>query len=227
MERIGSGDTETKPPTPLKRNHSALNAAKILKRSITKPNLLASVMEGAAKQLSASDADNTEGANSDARDTEYKLQQKGFRKKDSSLATVTEEAQQSISEASVNGDVPEPLPKDSTLMNGDHSTETAALDKDIPLSPVQVNVSRVSDESDFKQLEHQETITSTSDKEASNLLPNPHIAHLLSQPRDSFEMEEVRFSLSLPLYRNNPPCFSLSSSHADNHLQASPKVFLL
>ncbi len=211
MERIGSGDTETKPPTPLKRNNSALNAAKILKRSITKPNLLASVMEGAAKQLSASDADNTEGANSDARDTEHKLQQKGFRKKDSSLATVTEEAQQSISEASVNGDVPEPLAKDSTLMNGDHSTETAALDKDIPLSPVQVSVSRVSDESDFKH-ERQETITSTSDKEPSNLLPNPHIAHLLSQPRDSFEMEEVRFSLASTLLKQSSLLFLVQFS---------------
>uniref|UniRef100_A0A671S627 Sperm-specific antigen 2-like n=1 Tax=Sinocyclocheilus anshuiensis TaxID=1608454 RepID=A0A671S627_9TELE len=200
MERIGSGDTETKTPSPLKRNNSALNAAKILKRNITKQNLLASAMEGAAKQLSASDADNTEGANSDVRaglmDTEHKLQQKGFRKKDSSLATVTEEAQQSISEASVNGDVPEPLPKDS-LMNGDHSTETPALDKDVPLSPVQVSISRVSDESDFKILERQDTITSTLDKEPSNLLPNPHIAHLLSQPRDSFEMEEVRQSHSV------------------------------
>lgn len=189
MERIGSGDTETKTPSPLKRNNSALNAAKILKRSITKQNLLASVMEGAAKQ---SDADNAEGANSDVRDTEHKLQQKGFRKKDSSLATVTEEAQQSISEASVNGNIPEPLPKVSTLMNGDHSTETPALDKDMPLSPVQVSISRVSDKSDFKELERQETITSTPDKEPSNLLPNPHIAHLLSQPRDSFEMEELQ-----------------------------------
>lgn len=192
MERIGSGDTETKTPSPLKRNNSALNAAKILKRSITKQNLLASAMEGAAKQLSASDADNAEGANFDVRDTEHKLQQKGFRKKDSSLATVTEEAQQSISESSVNGDVPEPLPMDCTLMNGDHSTETPALDKDMPLSPVQVSISRVSDESDFKDLERQETITSTPDKEPPNLLPNPHIAHLLSQPRDSFEMEELQ-----------------------------------
>ncbi|XP_073701209.1 protein ITPRID2 [Garra rufa] len=184
MERIGSSDTEPKPPSPLKRNNSALNAAKILKRSITKQNLLAAAIEGAAKQASASDADNSEGTHSDI---EHKLQQKGFRKKDSSLATVTEEAQQGISEASVNGDIPEP-----TLMNGDHSTETSALDKDMPLSPVMVSISRASDESDFKELECQETITSTPDKEPSNLLPNPHIAHLLSQPRDSFEMEELQ-----------------------------------
>ncbi|XP_043104550.1 protein ITPRID2 isoform X2 [Puntigrus tetrazona] len=192
MERIGSGDAEAKIPSPFKRNNSALNAAKILKRNITKQNLLASAMEGAARQLSSPDADNTEGANSEARDTEHKLQQKSFRKKDSSLATVTEEAQQSISEALVNGDVPEALSKDSTLMNGDRSAETPALDKDMPLSPVQVSISQVSDESDFKELDRQETITSTPDKEPSNLLSNPHIAHLLSQPRDSFEMEELQ-----------------------------------
>ncbi|XP_016326088.1 sperm-specific antigen 2 homolog isoform X2 [Sinocyclocheilus anshuiensis] len=196
MERIGSGDIETKTPSPLKRNNSALNAAKILKRNITKQNLLASVMEGTAKQPSASDVDNTEGANSDVgaglMDTEHKLQQKVFRKKDSSLATVTEEAQQSISDASLNGNAPKPLSKDSALMNGDHSTETPALDKDMSLSPVLVSISRVSDESDFKELERQETITSTPDKEPTNLLPNPLIAHLLSQPRDSFEMEELQ-----------------------------------
>ncbi|XP_042620145.1 protein ITPRID2-like isoform X1 [Cyprinus carpio] len=191
MERIGSADIETKTPSPLKRNNSALNAVKILKRNITKPNLLASVMEGTAKQPSASDADNEEGANSDVRaglmDTEQKLQQKVFRKKDSSLATVTEEAQQSISDTSLNGNVSKP-----TLMNGDHSTETPALDKDMSLSPVLVSISRVSDTSDFKELEHQKTITSTPDKEPTNLLPNPLIAHLLSQPRDSFEMEELQ-----------------------------------
>ncbi|XP_052462715.1 protein ITPRID2 isoform X1 [Carassius gibelio] len=192
MERIGSSDIETKTQSPLNRNNSALNAVKILKRNITKPNLLASVMEGAAKQPSASDDDNAEGANSDVgaglMDTEHKLQQKVFRKKDSSLATVTEEAQQSISaDASLNGNVPKP-----TLMNGAHSTETPALDKDMSLSPVMVSISRVSDTSDFKELEHQEIMTSTPDKEVTNLLPNPLIAHLLSQPRDSFEMEELQ-----------------------------------
>lgn len=208
MEKIGSGDIEVKTP-PLKRNNSALNVAKILKRNITRQNLLASGTEGSAKQPSAPDADSAESANSDIRDgltdTEHKPQQKVFRKKDSSLATVTEEAQQCISEASLNGDIPEPLAKDSTLTNGDHSSSSPALDKDTPLSPVLVSISRVSDESDLtteselKEHECQKTITSTPDKEPSNLLPNPHIAHLLSQPRDSFEMEEVKFPLASTL----------------------------
>lgn len=200
MEKIGNGDVEANVPSPMKRNNSALNVAKILKRNLTRQNLLASNTEGAAKQPSAPDADNAESVNSEVRDgltdTEHKPQQKGFRKKDSSLATVTEEAQQSISEASLNGDVPEPLAKDSTLTNGDHSTSSPALDKDMPLSPILVSVSDESDlttESELKEHERQDTITSTPDKEPSNLLSNPHIAHLLSQPRDSFEMEEVRF----------------------------------
>lgn len=217
MEKIGNGDIEVKAPSPIKRNNSALNVAKILKRNITRQNLLASSTEGAAKQPSAPDADNAESVNSDVRegltDTEHKPQQKGFRKKDSSLATVTEEAQQSISEASLNGDIPEPLSKDSTLTKGDHSTSSPALDKDNPLSPVLVSISRAPDESDLmtksELKEHQETITSTPDKEPSNLLPNPHIAHLLSQPRDSFEMEEVWFPYASALPKQSS-LFSLA-----------------
>ncbi|XP_051566044.1 protein ITPRID2-like isoform X2 [Myxocyprinus asiaticus] len=206
MERIGSSDIETVKPSPLKRNNSALNAAKILKRNITKHNLLASSTEETANQPSALQPDSVEGVNpiqDELTDVEQKLQQKIFRKKDSSLATVTEEAQQGISEASLNGDIQGLLAKDSTLMNGDHSplhnTETPALNKDMPDSPVLVSISQASDESDggltrLLELnrEHQEAITSIPDKEPSNLLPNPHIAHLLSQPRDSFEMEELQ-----------------------------------
>lgn len=196
-EKIGSCDAEIKTPSTLKRNNSALNAVKILKRNITKHNLLASTGEGDAKHA-ASNAD--EGVNPGVRDrlmdTEQKAQQKTFRRKDSSLATVTEEAQQGMTEASFNGDVTGPL------MNGDHShsTEIPALDKDMPDSPVLVSISLANDESDLSretELDgHQETITSTPDKDPPNLLPNPHMAHLLSQPRDSFEMEEVGIVLA-------------------------------
>ncbi|XP_057192623.1 protein ITPRID2 isoform X2 [Triplophysa rosa] len=189
---------ETKIPSTLKRNNSALNAVKILKRTITKHNLLAPSTEADAKQLSSSDVE--EGANPSLRDklmdAEQKAQQKTFRRKDSSLATVTEEAQQGMTEASFNGDIIGPL------MNGDHShshsTEISVLDKDMPDSPVLVSISRANDESDLSketELEeqgHQKTITSTPDKDPPNLLPNPHMAHLLSQPRDSFEMEELQ-----------------------------------
>ncbi|KAK7154511.1 hypothetical protein R3I94_007742 [Phoxinus phoxinus] len=219
MEKIGNGDIEVKTP-PLKRNNSALNAAKMLKRNITRQNLMACVTDGSGIQSSAPDADNAESVNPDIRDglmdTEHKPQQKVFRKKDSSLATVTEEAQQCISEASLNRDIPEPLAKDSTLTNGDHSSPSPALDKDAALSPVLVSISRASDESDLttesdlKDHERQNTITSTPDKEPSNLLPNPHIAHLLSQPRDSFEMEELQSNEDEAL--PGPGCMSRDGS---------------
>ncbi|XP_051564252.1 protein ITPRID2-like isoform X5 [Myxocyprinus asiaticus] len=206
MERIGNSEIETIKPSPLKRNNSALNAAKILKRNITKQNLLASTTEETANQPRPLQLDSEEGVNpirDGLTDFEQKPQQKIFRKMDSSLATVTEEAQQGILEASLNGDFQGPLAKDSTLMNGHHSllhdSEIPALGKDMPDSPVLVSISRESDESDCGlsrqsdlDIEHQEAITSTPDKEPSNLLPNPHIAHLLSQHRDSFEMEELQ-----------------------------------
>lgn len=195
-EKIGNCDLETKIPSTLKRKNSALNAVKILKRTITKHNLLAPSTEADAKQLSLSDVE--EGANPSLRDkimdAEQKAQQKTFRRKDSSLPTVTEEAQQVMTEISFNGDIIGPL------MNGDHShshsSEISVVDKDMPDSPVLVSISRANDESDLSKetLEeqgHQKTITSTPDKDQPNLLPNPHMAHLLSQPRDSFEMEEV------------------------------------
>ncbi|KAA0715501.1 Sperm-specific antigen 2 [Triplophysa tibetana] len=194
-EKIGNCDLETKIPSTLKRRNSALNAVKILKRTITKQNLLAPSTEADAKQLSVSDVE--EGANPSLRDklmdAEQKAQQKTFRRKDSSLPTVTEEAQQSMTEASFNGDIIGPL------MNGDHShsSEISVVDKDMPDSPVLVSISRGNDVSDLSKetLEeqgHQKTITSTPDKDQPNLLPNPHMAHLLSQPRDSFEMEELQ-----------------------------------
>ncbi|XP_065108302.1 protein ITPRID2 isoform X1 [Paramisgurnus dabryanus] len=185
-------DTETKTPSLLKKNNSALNVAKILKRNITKQNLLASSTEGTAKQLSSSNAEG-EGVNPGVRDgpsdVEQKPQQKMFWRKDSSLATVTEEAQQGISEASLNGENRGPL------TNGDLSTESPALEKDIPDSSVLVSISQAKDVTDpAREPVHkkQETITSTPDKELPNLLPNPHMAHLLIQPRDSFEMEELQ-----------------------------------
>lgn len=192
-EKIGNCDIETKSPSTLKRNNSALNAVKILKRNITKHNLLAPAAEADAKQLSAPDVE--EDANPGLRDRlmdgEQKMLQKTFRRKDSSLATVTEEAQQGTTEASFNGDITEPL------MNGDRSrsTEIPGLDEPMPDSPVQVSISRANDESDpeLEERGRQETVTSTPDKDPPNLLPNPHMAHLLSQPRDSFEMEEVGF----------------------------------
>lgn len=172
-EKIGNGDMETTVPNPLKKSNSAGNFAKILKRNFTKQNLLASISDGENKQPK-NESSNMRDVQMD---TDHKTQQKR------SLATVTEEAQQNISDASISADF--------TLTNGELST-------DLPLSPVLVSISQASEENDTVELKVNgchEAITSTPDKEPSSLLPNPHIAHLLCQPRDSFEMEEVRFTL--------------------------------
>lgn len=174
-EKIGNGDMETNVPNPLKKRNSAGNFAKILKRNFTKQNLLASISDGETKQP------NNESSNiRDVQtDTDHKTQQKSLKKKDSSLATVTEEAQQNISDVSISADF--------TLTNGEST--------DLPLPPVLVSISQASEENDTSELKVNgchEAITSTPDKEPSGLLSNPHIIHLLDQPRDSFEMEELQ-----------------------------------
>lgn len=174
-EKIGNGDMETNVPNPLKKRNSAGNFAKILKRNFTKQNLLASISDGETKQP------NNESSNMrDVQtDTDHKTQQKSLKKKDSSLATVTEEAQQNISDVSISADF--------TLTNGEST--------DLPLPPVLVSISQASEENDTSELKVNgchEAITSTPDKEPSGLLSNPHIIHLLDQPRDSFEMEELQ-----------------------------------
>ena len=84
---------------------------------------------------------------------------------------------------------------------GENGGEGRVLDVE---TPVLVSISVASEESDGglagseveelgSKRDLQRTITSTPDKEPSNLLPNPLLDHLRTSPqaRESFEMDEV------------------------------------
>ncbi|XP_049340793.1 protein ITPRID2 isoform X1 [Astyanax mexicanus] len=183
LQKIGTKEAEPNEPLPLRSNSSALNAVKILKKSLTRPNLLNSAEGGASAQSGGtSSTEGTErGHPQDPHsDSEHKPP-KVFRKKDSSspLATVTEESVQLSPQGGVNG-----VEVESVVVNGDSS-------------PVVVSVIEVSEQSDGVQAgeagDQQKSVSSsTPDRDVCSLLPNPHIAHLLNQPRDSFEMEELQ-----------------------------------
>lgn len=195
LQKIGTKDAETKESLPLRSNNSALHAAKMLKKSLTRQNLLNS-MEGTSGQSNGtSNPDGTErGHPHDPHSDSEPKPPKVFRKKDSSspLATVTEECVQASPQAGVNGVEEEPA-----LINRD-----PAEAGDLPDASVVVSVIEVSEQSDCDQTgesdscavqDQQKSVSSsTPEKDICSLLPNPHIAHLLSQPRDSFEMEELQ-----------------------------------
>uniref|UniRef100_A0A8B9LVE5 ITPR interacting domain containing 2 n=1 Tax=Astyanax mexicanus TaxID=7994 RepID=A0A8B9LVE5_ASTMX len=179
LQKIGTKEAEPNEPLPLRSNSSALNAVKILKKSLTRPNLLNSAEGGASAQSGGtSSTEGTErGHPQDPHSDSEPKPPKVFRKKDSSspLATVTEE---SVQVSLING-----VEVESVVVNGDSS-------------PVVVSVIEVSEQSDSVQAgeagDQQKSVSSsTPDRDVCSLLPNPHIAHLLNQPRDSFEMEEV------------------------------------
>ncbi|XP_030641637.1 protein ITPRID2 isoform X2 [Chanos chanos] len=241
-QRIGSCEGESKEPSQLKRNNSALNAAKILKKTITRQNLLSST-EGAQSPSSVtSDPGKGEAVSPGVWDSpsesEHK-QQRMFRKKDSpSLATVTEESQQGSADNPLNGDAATGQGVESSSstpfvgseqspLNGEQlpersSASVQALGREVPEAPVLVSISGASEEGDMSMTSdadvgrgesHQKAVTSTPDKETPNLLPNPHIAHLLSQPRDSFEMEELQSNED-----DAPPGTRCTSRASSEHL---------
>lgn len=186
LEKICQMEPPPKESVPLRRNSSALNAVKILKRNITRPNLLSS-SEGTPAPPPATDltTPDPEGqSDSDSRPA------KAFKKRDSvSLETVTEESSQGTGDvcsqttegsgARVNGDT-ETVSDVQVLTNWTKILKHGGGTRTIEASP------GVSPEKQKKIIS-----TSSADKEPGPLLPNPHMAHLLTQPRDSFEMEEV------------------------------------
>ncbi|XP_036433117.1 protein ITPRID2 isoform X2 [Colossoma macropomum] len=191
LQRIGTKEAEPKEPPLLRNNSSALNAAKILKKSLTRPNLLNTTEGGHSQPGATSDPNGAErGSLRDLHSDSEPKPQKVFWKKDSSphLATVTEESLQGgvnavegksalIHEAPCGE--PPPIPGAPVVVS---ITDVSGKNGDAPASELAVSEDR----------ERQKTVpSSTPDRETCSLLPNPHMNHLRTEPRDSFEMEEL------------------------------------
>ncbi|KAJ8403392.1 hypothetical protein AAFF_G00351640 [Aldrovandia affinis] len=168
VRTIRSCDLESVEATPLKKS-SVLNAAKILKKTITKCNLLAAAVAGAENRSPAhghAPLDPARGGGDSEHAAEQKQQQRSP-KGSPSLATVTEESHPSAPDPSADRG---PAETGDRAPGGDDGGQA-----------------------DAEQSEGRgRAATSTPDREPSSQLPNPRVALLLTQTRDSFEMEEVQ-----------------------------------
>ncbi|XP_035379797.1 protein ITPRID2 [Electrophorus electricus] len=201
LQRIGSQDGD------LKKNTSALNAVKILKKTLTRPNLLAAADGSPTPSPTASDPDEVEGRGQ-APEPESKSQAKGFKKKDSSpLSTVAEEANQGGAggeqEDSRSASVQNPPPPDGERpspstsvqnpplsdvegLSSSASEESAVVSPGSPLVPVLVSVSEAPNM--MAAPEQRARLRAEQHK----AVPSSLLSVRLSQPRDSFEMEELQ-----------------------------------
>lgn len=197
VQKICPKESEPKEPPPLRRSTTTLNAVKILKKNITRPNLLAlaeMMSTPPTKSMDSGPEGTKDSVCETPSDAEHK--QKIFRRKDSSLATVTEESTQSGIDAC-------DLETGNTkLVNGEQLspsvTEKPKAMPDVSEAPVlakEQSNGEIAESESSRIPEKQKIVSSSShpDKEPCSFLPNPHMAHLLTQPRDSFEMEEVMF----------------------------------
>ncbi|KAG9340992.1 hypothetical protein JZ751_020187 [Albula glossodonta] len=170
VQRIGSCDAEPKEVPLLKRNNSALNIAKKFKKTVTERCLL-----GGADKGSASLEEERERVS----DEHGHKQTPKCKKDQPALATVaeTEESQKPSAD-------PPPSSSSSDPPNGDRVTP-----EEPDLAPAKDP--SLSAEADAEPPKEQ-TVTSTPEKEPPTHRLHPCISHLLSQTKDSFEMEEVQ-----------------------------------
>ncbi|CAN9497607.1 unnamed protein product [Ophioblennius macclurei] len=222
VQRISSKDqdseggdeirTEEKPP-PLKKSNSALNVAKLLKKTITKHNLLAASPEspaqanGQAAAVSNHAQENghapagpqQEGdavatttapvapAAPAATDSNPKAEaggQKLVRKKDNcTLATVTEE-----SGGDGDPDPPSDKSPDQSSSDPEHQVDSSADLQTRSPSSEEGGAQVVSQEEQEKEKEQS---SSTPEKAPVALTP-PHLAQLRIENTDSFDMEEIQ-----------------------------------
>ncbi|XP_019131127.2 protein ITPRID2 isoform X2 [Larimichthys crocea] len=183
-------------PPPLKKSNSALNVAKLLKKSISKHNLNAAAAESPQAHTpnqpthpnvhAPSDYTNTNGhvhtspepngCNTDPDQVET-VSQKHNRKKDScSLATVTEET---------NGD------GETDDSAEQCSTGPTANEEHQPASTDFQSTNQKTKEGTQVVKEEEKNLTSTPEKTPPILAP-PQLAQLRTENTDSFDMEEIQ-----------------------------------
>ncbi|KAG5852583.1 hypothetical protein ANANG_G00064010 [Anguilla anguilla] len=171
VQKIGSTETEHKEPPPLNRNNSALNAAKILKKTFTRRNLHASVDGGPSAHP---EAERGKGPGESGHE-------QSPRTKDlHSLATVTEAEESRLGPTGV-------MPADPP--NGDLPNGDKEEDEEPNSNPAKDSSLSADPDTDRGK---EQAVTSTPAKEPPTHRPHPCISHLLSQAKDSFEMEEVQ-----------------------------------
>ncbi|XP_028248910.1 protein ITPRID2 isoform X2 [Parambassis ranga] len=186
-EEAGEPEGGEEKTPPLKRNNSAV--AKLLKKTISKHHLLANTPELSEAQTpnqhpqlnghAPSEHAHTnghagpeqDGCRTDSDHQMETVSQKHIRKKDFSLATVTEET---------NGDVEliEDSPEQSST-GPEHHSESANLQN------------QRTEEEGAPVVKEENNLTSTPEKPVPTLAP-PQLAQLRTETADSFDMEEIQ-----------------------------------
>ncbi|XP_048835533.1 LOW QUALITY PROTEIN: protein ITPRID2 [Brienomyrus brachyistius] len=170
VQMIGTIEAEPADVSTEKKSSQARNVAKIIKKTLTKHNLL-NLGLGDLALTSSEQGDKGDVSHAEAEEKNELKQQKAFRKKESPwLATVAEETNVG------------PVRGDANLANGNLES------KETHFTP-QGSLSR---EGTLWREEGKASATTIPDKEPSGQRVNPLVAHLLTQPKDSFEMEEVQ-----------------------------------
>ncbi|KPP56411.1 hypothetical protein Z043_125972, partial [Scleropages formosus] len=190
VQMIGESEPSEEPP-PLKKTNSARNVAKILKKTLTRHNLQAAGNGVGTPNASAVSSDpgaatgSDSGSKGHAGDSqELKNEQKQpklLRKKESCLATVTEEAH--LSEPVGSGPPGKEGAADQVNGGLDHEEVGPCAPSEGP---------GASGEDALSADEHRAAAVPNADKDFLAQRPNPRIALLLTQTKDSFEMEEVQ-----------------------------------
>ncbi|MFT7799583.1 sperm-specific antigen 2 [Arapaima gigas] len=219
VQMIGESEPSEEPP-PLKKTNSARNVAMILKKTLSKHNLQATG-NGAETPVPAAvssdpsvDNGSVSGVKGPAGNTqEHKSEHKQtkllWKKESPCLATVTEEAQ--LSEHAGKG-----TPKSKTV----HDLVNGGLDhKEVGPSALPEGPSALLEETLSKN-EPTAATESNLDKDFLVQRPNPRIALLLTNTKDSFEMEEVQSiegEASLGTHRaGSEQLLRMASQHSDS-----------